>query len=90
MKKRLLFFASFALLFLFSCGNQETAKTEKPYLLKVKMKETDCFRCVSGQITMRDLSDVADVEIVSLKLALPDVVKYLTKDNKVGTLVLEY
>ncbi|MBR2771371.1 MAG: hypothetical protein IKD78_05080, partial [Bacteroidales bacterium] len=64
MKKRLLFFASFALLFLFSCGNQETAKTEKPYLLKVKMKETDCFRCVSGQITMRDLSDVADVEIV--------------------------
>ena len=30
-----------------------------------------------------------DVEIVSLKLALPDVVKYLTKDNKVGTLVLE-
>lgn len=64
MKKHLLFFASFALLFLFSCGNQETAKTEKPYLLKVKMKETDCFRCVSGQITMRDLSDVADVEIV--------------------------
>ena len=28
------------------------------------MRETDCFRCVSGQITMRDLSDMADVEIV--------------------------
>lgn len=46
-----------------SCGTKQTSRQEKPYLLKVKMKETDCFRCVSGQITMRDLSEVADVEI---------------------------
>lgn len=46
-----------------SCGTKQTFRQEKPYLLKVKMKETDCFRCVSGQITMRDLSEVADVEI---------------------------
>ena len=64
MKKHFLFFAALAMLVLASYGQQETAKSEKPYLLKVKMKETDCFRCVSGQITMRDLSDVADVEIV--------------------------
>ena len=64
MKKHFLFFAALAMLVLASYGQQETTKTEKPYLLKVKMKETDCFRCVSGQITMRDLSEVADVEIV--------------------------
>ncbi len=46
-----------------SCGTRQTSRQEKPYILKVKMKETDCFRCVSGQITMRDLSEVADVEI---------------------------
>lgn len=63
MKRHLILFAAFAMMFLTSFG-QETAKTEKPYLLKVKMKETDCFRCVQGQITMRDLSEVADVEIV--------------------------
>lgn len=63
MKKHLILFAAFSMMFLTSFG-QETTKTEKPYLLKVKMKETDCFRCVQGQITMRDLSDVADVEIV--------------------------
>ncbi|MBR1513353.1 MAG: hypothetical protein IJ622_03575 [Bacteroidales bacterium] len=60
MKKHLILFAAFALMFLTSFGSQ----TEKPYLLKVKMKETDCFRCVQGQITMRDLAAVADVEIV--------------------------
>ena len=64
MKKHLLFFAALVMLVLASYGQQETAKTEKPYLLKVKMRETDCFRCVSGQITMLDLSEVADVEIV--------------------------
>ena len=64
MKKLFLFFAALVMLVLASYGQQETTKTEKPYLLKVKMKETDCFRCVSGQITMRDLSEVADVEIV--------------------------
>ena len=64
MKKHFLLFAALAILVLASYGQQETTKTEKPYLLKVKMKETDCFRCVSGQITMRDLSEVADVEIV--------------------------
>ena len=63
MKKHLILFAAFAMMFLTSFG-QETTKTEKPYLLKVKMKETDCFRCVSGQITMRELSEVAEVEIV--------------------------
>ena len=60
MKKRLILIATFAMMFLTSFSGQ----TEKPYLLKVKMKETDCFRCVQGQITMRDLSEVADVEIV--------------------------
>ena len=60
MKKHLILFAAFALMFLTSFGSQ----TEKPYLLKVKMRETDCFRCVQGQITMRDLAAVADVEIV--------------------------
>ena len=64
MKKHFLLFAALTILVLASYGQQETAKTEKPYLLKVKMKETDCFRCVQGQITMRDLSEVADVEIV--------------------------
>lgn len=64
MKKHFLLFAALAMLILASYSQQETAKTEKPYLLKVKMRETDCFRCVSGQITMRDLSEVADVEIV--------------------------
>ena len=63
MKRHLILFAAFAMMFLTSFG-QETTKTEKPYLLKVKMKETDCFRCVQGQITMRDLSEVANVEIV--------------------------
>ena len=63
MKRHLILFAAFAMMFLTSFG-QETTKTENPYLLKVKMKETDCFRCVQGQITMRDLSDVANVEIV--------------------------
>ena len=64
MKKHFLFFAALVMLVLASYGQQETAKTGKPYLLKVKMRETDCFRCVQGQITMRDLSVVADVEIV--------------------------
>ncbi|WP_373840853.1 hypothetical protein [Bacteroides heparinolyticus] len=47
-----------------SCGTKQTSRRDKPYILKVKMKETDCFRCVSGQITMLDLSKVADVEII--------------------------
>lgn len=47
-----------------SCGERENTDLSKPYVLKVKMKETDCFRCVQGQITMRDFSEVADVEIV--------------------------
>ena len=64
MKKHFLFFVALVMLVLASYGQQETTKIEKPYLLKVKMKETDCFRCVQGQITMRDLSEVADVEIV--------------------------
>ena len=64
MKKHFLFFVALVMLVLASYGQQETTKTEKPYLLKVKMRETDCFRCVQGQITMRDLSDMADVEIV--------------------------
>jgi len=61
MKRHLILFAAIAMMALASYGQQET---EKPYLLQVKMKETDCFRCVSGQITMRDLSEVANVEIV--------------------------
>lgn len=61
MKRHLILFVAIAMMALASYGQQET---EKPYLLQVKMKETDCFRCVSGQITMRDLSEVANVEIV--------------------------
>jgi hypothetical protein len=64
MKKRFIIFAALFMLVLASFGQQETTKKEKAYLLRVKMRETDCFRCVSGQITMRDLSEVADVEIV--------------------------
>lgn len=47
-----------------SCTNNISSSSDKPYRLKVKIKETDCFRCVQGQIILRELSEVAYVEIV--------------------------
>lgn len=47
------------------CSNNSLSSApDKPFKLKVKIKESDCFRCMQGQIIMRDLSDIADVEIV--------------------------
>ncbi len=65
MRKQIVLLLFFVLvLAIVSCNNQEHSDSVKPYLLKIKMKETECFRCGQGAIIIRSLSEVADVEIV--------------------------
>ena len=48
---------------LISC-QRVNENTEKPYLLKIKMKETECLKCMNAHLLLKDFADVAEMEMI--------------------------
>lgn len=55
--------AFFCLIPLICCQNIEQ-KVKKPYVLQIKMKETECMKCINGQLLLKDFAEVAEMNIV--------------------------
>ena len=46
------------------CGCKEEHAETKPFVAKIKINEADCFRCYGGTHFLRELSEVANIELV--------------------------
>lgn len=59
------------------CCQKIGPKAEKPYFLQIKMKETDCMKCINGQLLLKDFADVAEVELVFNGLSDNEINRFL-------------
>ena len=59
---------------------------EKPYLVKLKINESDCLRCMNGLSFIEELSEVADVELVFNGLKDKDIERFIQANGLENTL----
>ena len=50
---------------------------EKPFVAKVKIQETDCFTCFGGSYVLKELLDVASVELVFKDMGEKEIQRFL-------------
>lgn len=75
--KRIIGLFLFCLIFqLFSCHNAEK-KSEKPYLLQIKVKETDCLKCMNAYLLLKDFADVSEIKVVFNGLGEKEINRFL-------------
>ena len=65
------------------CGCMEKRLETKPFVAKVKVNEADCFRCYGGTHFLRELSEVADIELIFSGLEKNETQRFL-EINGVG------
>lgn len=94
MKRYLLIAIVCAAIFI-SCNNVVSrGNNEKPYLVMLKINESDCLRCINGQCFIGELSEVADVEFVFNGIKDKDIVRFIQANGlkniaeKDGTIVV--
>ena len=64
------------LLYFVSC-QRANINTEKPYLLRIKMKETECLKCMNAHLMLKDFADIAKMEIVFNDLSEKEINRFL-------------
>ena len=52
-------------------------RINKPYLLKIKMKETECLKCMNAHLMLKDFTDVAEMEIVFNGMSEKEINRFL-------------
>lgn len=50
---------------------------KKPFVARIKVSETDCFRCFGGTHYIQELSEVADVELVLRDIGEKEIQRFL-------------
>lgn len=60
---------------LISC--QRINRNEKPYLLKIKMKETECLKCMNAHLMLNDFTDIAKMEVVFNGMSEKEINRFL-------------
>lgn len=68
--------AFICLITLICCQNIER-KVKKPYILQIKMKETECMKCINGQLLLKDFAEVAEIKIVFNGLSDKEINRFL-------------
>lgn len=60
-----------------SCGCIKERLVKKPFVAQIKVSETDCFRCFGGTHFIRELSEVANVELVFRGMGKKEIQRFL-------------
>lgn len=60
----------------FSC-QKVNKNTEKLYLLKIKMKETECLKCMNAHLLLKDFANVAKMEVVFNGMSEKEINRFL-------------
>ena len=77
MKRIIAFCCMIAVLSCGSCGCIKERLVKKPFVAQIKVSETDCFRCFGGTHFIRELSEVANVELVFRGMGKKEIQRFL-------------